>query len=241
MSRIRRPLGSVVNTSASATVQTSGNNALGPQAGRESVLTEAAPKAAPSKKRKSTDAAPTFTAVAPAAKKAKAAPKEAVQKAAKEIVRDVASSLLDVSDIVELEDEDDGGPVPVYDTCDTVRRKIRILLAKDGITQAAFLRAIVTAAYGENSTKKIQSTSLSGFMKQKGPLAGNTSAVYYAAYVFFEKVRIKQKKPKSNDREIMEEIHINGVDTTVQSGKIKYVGSASSRLGMDKYGRLLPF
>ncbi|KAK0708493.1 hypothetical protein B0H67DRAFT_686553 [Lasiosphaeris hirsuta] len=134
MPRIRRPLGSVVNTNASAVVQTSGNSARVPQVGPGSVPTEAAPKAAPSKKRKSTNAALPFAAVAPAAKKAKAAPKEAVQKAAKEIVKEVASSLLDVSDVVQLEDEDDDGLVPVYDTCDAVRRKIRALLTKDGIT-----------------------------------------------------------------------------------------------------------
>ena len=66
--------------------------------------------------------------------------------------------------------------VPICDTCDTVRRKIRAFLAKDGITQAAFLRAIVAAAYGADSPKRIQSMSLNAFLKQKGPLAGNTNA-----------------------------------------------------------------
>jgi len=34
-------------------------------------------------------------------------------------------------------------------------RKIRAMLAKEGITQAAFLRAIIAAVYGEGSPKKI--------------------------------------------------------------------------------------
>lgn len=143
-----------------------------------------------------------------------------------------------MSNIVQLDPNEE---VPIYDTCDTIRRKIRAMLAKDGITQAAFLRAIVTAAYGEDSKKKIQAGSLYAFMKQNGPLAGNTSSVYYAAYVFFEKLRVKQKKPKSEDREIMEEIHPSGVDTKVQSGKIAYVGGTNTVLKMDKYGRVGSF
>lgn len=172
----------------------------------------------------------------------KAVTKDAVKKAAKEILKDAASDLLDVSEVTFLEDEDDDGVVAIYDTCDTVRRKIRALLAKDGITQAAFMRAIATAAWGETSTRKIQSTSLNAFMKQKGPLAGNTNGVYYAAYVFFEKMRIKQKKPKTNDREIMEELHFDGVDTKVLSGSVRYIGLAGSQVVMDKYGsvRMLP-
>ncbi|KAK0614457.1 hypothetical protein B0T14DRAFT_528540 [Immersiella caudata] len=53
------------------------------------------------------------------------------------------------------------------------------------VAQADFLRAIVAAAYGPDSEMTIQSSSFSNFTKQKGPLAGNTSGVYYAAYVFF--------------------------------------------------------
>jgi len=112
------------------------------------------------------------------------------------------------------------------------------MLAKDGVTQADFLRAIIVAAYGQDSTQKLTASSLYSFLKQKGPLAGNTSRVYYAAYVLFEKLRVKQGKAKSTDREIMEEIHPAGVDTTVQSGKISYVIPAGSRLTMDKYGRV---
>ena len=156
-------------------------------------------------------------------------------KESKAALKAAAASLLDVSSIQDLEPDE---PLPVYDTCDTVRRKIRAMLARDGVTQADFLRAIAVAAHGENSTKKLNAGSLYGFMKQKGPLAGNANGVYYAAYVFFEKLRIKQGKAKSKDREMMEEIHPGGVDTKVQSGKISYVVAADSEAWMDKYGRV---
>ena len=56
---------------------------------------------------------------------------------------------------------------------------------------------------------------------------------------FFEKLRVKQGKPKSKDREMMDEIYYpRGVDTKVQSGKISYVVGADSKVGMDKYGRV---
>ena len=86
---------------------------------------------------------------------------------------------------------------------------------------------------------QIQAGSLSTFMKQEGPLAGNSSAVvYYAACVFFEKLRIKQGKGKSLNREMMEEIHLDGVDTTAHSGRVRYVIPRGADLTMDKYGRL---
>ncbi|KAK5656914.1 hypothetical protein OQA88_3436 [Cercophora sp. LCS_1] len=156
-------------------------------------------------------------------------------KQTKAAIKAAAADLLDVSDVIQLHDDE---RVPVWDTCDTIRRKIRALLAKDGITQAAFLRAIVTAAYGEGSTKKIQSTSFNNFMKQKGPLAGNTNCVYHAAYVFFEKMRVKQGKKKTADREVMETVWPDGVDTKTQSGRKVYIGSVNTRLGMDKYGKV---
>jgi len=122
-----------------------------------------------------------------ATKKAKPDPKDA-----KAILKDAAADLLDVSSIIQCDPDEEP---PIYDTCDSIRRKICALLARDGITQATFLRAIVATAHRESSTKKIQAASLYSFMKQKGPLAGNTSSVDHAAYVFFEKLRIKQGKP----------------------------------------------
>ncbi|KAM7194413.1 hypothetical protein V8F20_007939 [Naviculisporaceae sp. PSN 640] len=119
--------------------------------------------------------------------------------------------------------------LPVFDTCDTIRRKIRALLRpsanKPVITQAAFLRAISKATYGPDTTKTITPATRSAFLKKKGPLEGNTSMVYYASYVFFEKLRIKQGKPKSDDREIMEDIWAGkgGIDTKKISSRVQYI------------------
>ena len=223
-------------------------------------MVKAAPK---SRKRKSAEAAiesidladastTVITTSAPAAKKAKVskapkipkepkaskepkAPKE--PKEPKEPKPKPPVDHLDVSG-VELYGEDEH-EVRVYDTCDTIRRKIRATLAKDGITQAAFLRAIAATAFKDG--RNIQSASLSNFMRQKGPLAGNTSSVYYAAYVFFEKRRIKQRKPTTADRDTMEEMHIGGVDTKHVSSRVAYVVGVNSRVAMNKYGKVFSY
>ncbi|KUJ20829.1 uncharacterized protein LY89DRAFT_579498, partial [Mollisia scopiformis] len=115
----------------------------------------------------------------------------------------------DVSGI-HLEGETDQS-VPVYDSCDEIRRKIRAYLPTPGVTQAGFLREIAKT-YPEG--KKIQSKVLNDFLGKRGPNAGNTSSVFYGSYVFFEKMRIRDKKPKSKHRETMEkEYGSEGMDT----------------------------
>lgn len=94
--------------------------------------------------------------------------------------------------------------VEVYDTCSTIRRKINAHLKKDGVTQASFLREL-GACY--HPPKTLQNSQLQRFRQMKGPDAGNTNAVYYAAYVFFEKERIRTAAKKSKEREEMEEIY----------------------------------
>ncbi|KAF7878798.1 hypothetical protein EAF04_000001 [Stromatinia cepivora] len=102
--------------------------------------------------------------------------------------------------------------VPVYDSCDEVRKKISAYLREPGVTQAAFLREIAKT-YPEE--KKIQSKVLNDFLGKKGATAGNTSSVYYASYVFFEKLRLRDGKPKSKHREEMEKQWASegGIDT----------------------------
>ncbi|KAF4810606.1 hypothetical protein CGCSCA5_v010568 [Colletotrichum siamense] len=99
---------------------------------------------------------------------------------------------------------DDDMSVPIYDSCQTVRTKINAHLRKPGVTKAAFLRACVKAAYGADSEHKIAGNLLTNFLAKKGPTAGNTSSVFYAAYVFFEKLRVRDGKPKNKTREEME-------------------------------------
>lgn len=103
----------------------------------------------------------------------------------------------DISD-VHLEGEEIDS-VEIYDTCDEVRRKINAYLKKDEVTQAQFLRDL--AAQFRTKNQRIQSSQLAAFRNKKGPDAGNTSCVYYAAYCFFEKLRIK--KSKKNPKKIL--------------------------------------
>jgi len=120
--------------------------------------------------------------------------------------------------------------VPVYDMCDTVRRKIRAALRRDGVTQAAFLRAIA-ATYSDG--RKIQNKQLNDFLAKKGPLSGNRSCIYYAAYVFFEKVRIRDGKEKDKDRLGVEKQWPGGVDTVRDC---TYVWSRADAVHMGRYG-----
>ena len=122
------------------------------------------------------------------------APKKAKTTASKATV-----ALPDISKVyLEGEEERD---VPVYDTCDELRRKINAHLVKSGVTQAQFCRDIAAQLHDES---KIQSKQLADFRSKKGASAGNTSKVFYAAYVYFEKQRIAENKPKSKHRQDME-------------------------------------
>ncbi|KAK0117485.1 hypothetical protein ONS95_011825 [Cadophora gregata] len=122
---------------------------------------------------------------------------------------DGANSNVDL-DSIRLEGEEDIS-VPIFDSCDEIRKKIRAYLAGSNGTQADFLRAI---AKPYNDGRKIQSKVLNDFLGKKGAYAGNTSAVFYGAYVFFEKMRIRDGKPKSKHRLDMERVHgSRGLDT----------------------------
>ncbi|XXG99601.1 hypothetical protein Hte_005942 [Hypoxylon texense] len=112
------------------------------------------------------------------------------------------SSLPDISNVyLEGEEDDD---VWVFDTCDEVRRKIRAHLRTPGVTQAQFCRDLYAQLHAPK-IKSIQSKQLTDFLAQKGPRAGAKSTVFYAAYVYFEKLRIAQGKRKSKHREEMED------------------------------------
>ncbi|TGO50751.1 hypothetical protein BOTNAR_0381g00020 [Botryotinia narcissicola] len=117
--------------------------------------------------------------------------------------------------------------VPIYDSCDEVRKKIRAYLREPGIAKT----------YPEE--KKIQSKVLNDFLGKKGPSAGNTSSTYYAAYFFFEKLRIRDGKPKSKHREEMEKQWASegGVDTKIPSSR-GYFCFGDERRVEDKYGKV---
>ena len=133
------------------------------------------------------------TASEPAAKRRK-------QDAPPAAKRPVDNSIYDVSDIhLEKEERD---AVPVFDTCDDVRIKIRAFFRQPDCTQAALLRKL--GAQYILAPRALRSPQVNTFMRQKGPLEGNSSGIFYAAYVYFEKLRIKQGKKKSAKREEME-------------------------------------
>jgi hypothetical protein len=126
--------------------------------------------------------------------------------------------------------------VPVYESCDVVRKKVRDHLRDPAVTQASFLRALARSY--PDPTKKIQSTSLSRFQGQSGANAGATSSVHYAAYVFFEKLRIRNGKPKSKHREGMEKVWgVDGMNLKVGSHTGMFVGPGTRGVYVDEYGR----
>lgn len=115
------------------------------------------------------------------------------------------TATVDISDVVLPGEDDDA--VEVYDTCDDVRKKIDAHLKKPGVTQAQFCRDIYAQLKGpERPAKPFQSAQLARFRNTKGPLSGAKSPLFYGAYVFFEKLRVKEGKPKSKRRMEMEEI-----------------------------------
>lgn len=137
----------------------------------------------------------------------------------------------DVSGI-HLEGESDQD-VPVYDTCDVIRRKIRAHLRELGVTKAGFLREISkTLPEG----KKVAAVSLDRFLGQSGSIVGNTTALFYAAYVFFEKLRIKTNKPKTKFREEMEQVWGRRGMDRVTASNTRFITAADSEICYDEYG-----
>ncbi|KAF9479052.1 hypothetical protein BDN70DRAFT_879209 [Pholiota conissans] len=105
---------------------------------------------------------------------------------------------------IELEVNEDG-MVPVYDDCAEIRRKIRILQKDPKFKTAPWLREI----------GGINSNSFNRFMQAKKRQDGCGNRIYYAAYVYFEKVRIFEKKKKSKKREENEAEHPEGFSTEI--------------------------
>lgn len=102
--------------------------------------------------------------------------------------------------------------VPVYDTCADVRRKISAYLREPGNTQAQFCRDLYAQLHGPDKGASVQTSQLQRFRGKSGANEGGDSKVFYAGYVFFEKKRIAEKKPKSKKRLEMEKVWPNGVD-----------------------------
>ncbi|XDG01368.1 hypothetical protein ABKA04_000983 [Annulohypoxylon sp. FPYF3050] len=95
--------------------------------------------------------------------------------------------------------------VPVYDTCDEIRNKITKHLETTGDTKEKFCCDISVRWLGR-PFKGFPLNQLNEFRRKYGANAGCTSKIFYAAYVFFEKKRIAEGKPKSEHRLNMERV-----------------------------------
>lgn len=153
-------------------------------------------------------------------------PKKKVKKADEDKKNDVSG--------IHLDGEEEG-EVPIFETCDEVRRKIEAHLRDPNVTQAGFLREIAKTFPEE---RKLQAQMLQTFLSKKGPSAGNTSAIFYASYVFFEKLRLRDGRPKSKHREDMEEIYPIGFDRKRRDDVFFLPAGALEAPYEDKYGQI---
>lgn len=84
--------------------------------------------------------------------------------------------------------------VPIYDDCNEIRRKIRAFFSNANTeykcTQKHFLEVI----------GNVNSNSYRRFMAAKGDGGGAENGTYTGAYIFFEKKRIWEGKPKGKKR-----------------------------------------
>lgn len=130
-------------------------------------------------------------------------------------------------------DKEEQDAVPVFDTCDDIRKKINAHMRNVGVTQASLLRHLAEQYILE--PRGLRSPQFNTFLKQKGPLDGNSSGIYYAGYVYFEKLRIKQGKAKTEKREEMEKKWgPGGVDRRPSGGR--FWGGPGEHPVQDEYG-----
>lgn len=120
-----------------------------------------------------------------------------------------------------------------------IRRKIDKHLKEPGVTQASFCRDLHGQYHTDKAPKQLTSKHLPIFHGKKGYDKGNMSVCFYAAYCFFEKLRIKEGKPESKDRQKMEELWAErgGFDIEKQSQNKGLLMTVGEGLKNDKYGQ----
>ena len=140
---------------------------------------------------------------------------------------------------IELDGEAEDA-VEIYDSCDEIRRKIRAHLGKPGVTQPQFLRDLRAQFHGPRRPTTLSNMQLNNFRDQEGPVTGNTSGIYYAAYVFFEKERLYMGRGKTEHRLDMEDAwgFEGGVDVKTILHKVSYIVRAGSEIYMDSLGKV---
>ncbi|KIW32919.1 uncharacterized protein PV07_04432 [Cladophialophora immunda] len=156
--------------------------------------------------------------------------KSASSKSKKDDDNDVSSITLD---------GEDGDAVPVYDTCDDVRTKInRFLRETPAASNAGFVRTINAALPPSSTGQRATAAQLGRFLKKKGPTDGAESPVFYASYVFFEKLRLRRGKPKTKKREEMEGVWGSKGMHLSDLGRRPVICHVSERPYTDQYGQL---
>ncbi|KAH0404387.1 hypothetical protein KCU89_g1180, partial [Aureobasidium melanogenum] len=136
-------------------------------------------------------------------------------------------------------DGEETDSVEVYDSCDEIRKKIAAHLRKPGVTGAQFCRDLLAQYHSDKKPPQIQSGQLTKFRGYKGADTGNTSCVFYAAYVFFEKMRLAEGKPKSKHRLEMEKIWSGKGGFNITRGHHRgYYCVGNDRPVQDQYGRV---
>ena len=164
----------------------------------------------------------------PPAKKTKTA--EAGNKKSSKEATDEA---IDVSDIhLDLEDRE---AVPIFDTCNEVRRKIRLYLNRPGVSKAGLLRQLAEQ-FPEKPSTGISTPCFTTFMAQKGNMRSGGAPIYYGAYCRFEKQRLKEGKKKSAAREEMEEAW--GPKGVTRSSLDRIYMRDDEHLEEDKHGKV---
>lgn len=162
------------------------------------------------------------------AKKASDAPAGSAAKTQK------AAATVDTGDVHQ--DGEDSDRVEVYDSCAETRKKISAYLRKPGVTQAQFCRDLTAQYHSDKAPRSVTGAQLERFRGKKGPADGNTSAVYYAAYCFFEKLRIKEGKAKSKHREEMEKRWRHGADTERDMSR-GIIARRDEHVSVNQYGQ----
>ncbi|KAF9479049.1 hypothetical protein BDN70DRAFT_879204 [Pholiota conissans] len=92
---------------------------------------------------------------------------------------------------------EDEREIPIYDDCNEIRRKIRRLQKTPGFKLNHWLKDI----------GNINNNSYARFMRYEGETGGASNGTYYAAYVYFEKVRILEGMKKTTTRLANERQH----------------------------------
>jgi hypothetical protein len=179
--------------------------------------------------------APPATASASASASASAAAPAAATGTTKKATK-TSTAVHDISAITLPKELDN--KVPVFDTCDEIRRKISHHMRKPDVTGAAFLRDLVQQLHGDKRPKVLQGSQLASFREKKGPKAGATSPVFYASYVFFEKERLAAGGPKTKHREQMERVWAGKGFDLEDDGRGGYWCRGDERAYIDSFGQV---